>query len=104
MDHVSNSAIVMAIGLFIVIWIFLVHMILSNADDARLRFLLDLMGEMEEQSANSSPRGSSPCLPDDVGMKMPREMARSAGDEPDQHSAYRFVPLLFATSLRGRGL
>jgi len=43
MDHISYSAIAMAIGLLIVIWAFLVHMILRQTPDAHLQFLLDLM-------------------------------------------------------------
>ena len=107
MDHISYSAIAMAIGLLIVIWVFLMHMILSQAPDAHLRFLLDLMEEMEEQPGSSSPRRSSPSLPDDHGMKTRHVTARSAGDETKQYSVQhirREVPLLFTTSLRGRGL
>ncbi|MFZ0961998.1 MAG: hypothetical protein WAO35_13930 [Terriglobia bacterium] len=107
MDHVSYSAIAVAIALLIVIWVFLVRMILSKAPDARLPFLIDLMGEEEDRSASSAPRGPSPCLPGDPGMKTLHEMTRSAGNETKRHSAQHFrpdVPLLFATSLRGRGL
>jgi len=106
-DNIPNSAVVMAIGLFVVILLFLVHMMMSQAPDAHLQFLVDLMGEMEEQSKSSPPRGSSPCLPDDNGMVTSHGTARSVADETKQRSSqnvWREVPLLFATSLRGRGL
>ncbi len=107
MDHIPNSAIAMAIGLLIVIWVFLVHMIVRQAPDSHLPFLLDLTREGEEQPKSSQPRGSSPCPPCDDGMVTPRVTAQSTGGEAKQHSAqhlWREVPLLFATSLRGRGL
>ena len=107
MDHITYLAGAVAVGLLVVIWVFLMHMILSQAPDAHLQFLLDLMEVMEEQPGSSSPRGSPPCLPDDHGMKTPHGTARSAGDETNQYFVQyirREVPLLFTTSLRGRGL
>jgi hypothetical protein len=107
MDHISYSAIAMAIGLLIVIWVFLIHMILRQAPDAHLKFLLDLMEVMEEQPGSGSPRRSSSSMPADHGMKTRHVAARSAGDETRQYSVQhvrREVPLLFTTSLRGRGL
>jgi hypothetical protein len=107
MDSVPNSAIAMAVGLLVVIWVFLVHMMMSQEPDAHLQFLLDLMGESEELSKSSPPRGSSPCLPDDNRMVAAPVTAESAtvGTKPDSPQFLgREVPLLFATSLRGRGL
>ena len=107
MDQVPNSAVIMAIGLLIIIWVFLLHMIVSQAPDKRLRFLLDLTVASEEGSKGSSLRGSSPWLPDDYGMEASHEAGGSALDGPLQHSAEHVrweVPLLFTTSLRGRGL
>ncbi len=107
MDYIPNAAVAMAIGLLIVIWVFLIHMILSQAPDAHLQFFLDLAGAMEERPKSSSPRGSSPCLPDGRAMETSRATGGSAEDETNQRfsqNAWREVPLLFATSLRGRGL
>lgn len=105
MDHVSYSAIVMAMGLLIVIWVFLVRMIFGNAPDVHLRFLHDLREEGEDRAGSSPPRVSPTCLPGDPGTKT--GMTRSAGNETNQHSAQFFRPdgpLLFTTSLRGRRL
>jgi hypothetical protein len=104
MDYIPNAAVAMAIGLLIVIWVFLFHMILSQAPDAHLQFFLDLAGAMEERPKSSSPRGSSPCLPDDHAMETSQATGRSAEDERFSQNVWREVPLLFATSLRGRGL
>ncbi len=107
MDYIPNAAVAMAIGLLIVIWVFLFHMILSQAPDAHLQFFLDLAGAMEDRSKSSSPRGSSPCLPDGHAMEASQATGRSAGDETNERfsqNVWREVPLLFATSLRGRGL
>ena len=107
MDQVPNSAVIMAIGLLIIIWVFLLHMILSQAPDRRLPFLLDLARASEEGSKGSSLPGLFPPLPGDHVMEASHEAGSSALDGPLQHSAEHArweVPLLFTTSLRGRGL
>lgn len=65
MDYVPNSAIVMATGLLILIWVLLVYMVFSQARDAHLQFLLDLVGAREGRSESPAPSGSPPRLPDD---------------------------------------
>jgi hypothetical protein len=107
MEYISNSAIPITIGLLVTIWVFLVHMMMSPAPDARFQFLLDLMGEMEKQSKGSPQRGSSPCLPDANGLGTSHVTPRNTADKTKQQSAqnvWREVPLPIATSLRGRGL
>jgi hypothetical protein len=107
MDQIPNSAIVIAIGLLVIIWGFFFHMIMSQAPDAHLQFLLDLTRDLEEQPKSSPPRGSSPCQPYDGGMVTPHVTVQSPRGEGQQHSAqhvWQEVPLLLATSLRGRGL
>jgi hypothetical protein len=107
MDQVPNSAVIMAIGLLIIIWVFLLHMMVSQAPDEHLRFLLDLNAASEEGSKGSLLRGSPLCLPDDHGMEGLHQAGGSALGGPLQRSAEHVqweVPLLFTTSLRGRGL
>ena len=57
MNYIPNSAIAMAIGLLIVIWVFLVHMMMSQAPDTHLKYLFDLMRDGEYGSGSSSPPG-----------------------------------------------
>lgn len=107
MSQIPNSAVIMAAGLLIVIWVFLLHMIFSQAPDAHLQFFLDLTDVREDGSKGSSPRRSLACSPDDHGMETSPEVGGSAADDARQHFAENIqweVPLLFATSLRGRGL
>ena len=107
MDPIPNSAIAMAIGLLIVIWAFFVHMIMSQAPDTHLEFFRDLVEAEEEWPESSPPRGSSPCLPFDGGTVTPHEAAQSSRGAAQQECLQPTrldVPLLFATSLRGRGL
>jgi hypothetical protein len=107
MDPIPNSAIAMAIGLLMVIWAFLVHMIMSQGPDAHLQFLTELMEDAEDRSGSPLPRGLSPCLPLVNGIKTLHEAVEGVGDEVEprcmQHVRLE-VPLLFATSIRGRGL
>jgi len=107
MDYIPNTAVAMAIGILIIIWAFLLHMILNQAPDAHLRFMLDLMDVRGKQSRNSPPRGSSPSLPGEFEMETSHEAHRSAAHPIQRHSAQcvqREVPLLFTASLRGREL
>jgi hypothetical protein len=50
MDTIPYSACVMAMGLLIIVWLFLLHMFWSKARDAHAQFLLDLI--------ITSPKGS----------------------------------------------
>jgi hypothetical protein len=106
MDLVPSSAVAMVIGLLTLIWAFLVHMMMSQADDAHLKFLLDLIAE-QEQFKSSPPLGSSPRLADVDRMRTSHGTARSVveGAKPQllQH-VWREVPLMFTMSLRGRGM
>jgi hypothetical protein len=107
MDYIPNSAIMMGIGLLIVIWGFLVHMMMSQGPDAHLQFAVELMRDVEERSGSSPPHGLSPSLPAVNGMRTLHQEAPSPDDESQQRSLHPSrleVPLLFATSLRGRGL
>ena len=106
MDLIPNSAVVMAIGLLILILAFLAHMMMSKANDARLRFLLTLFEE-DEQFSNSSPQQPSPRLSDADPKKMSRGASRTAAEAAPmqllQH-VWREVPTMFTMSLRGRGM
>jgi hypothetical protein len=112
MDYIPNSAIVMAISLLIVIWGFLAYMILSQGTDAHLEFLFRLTREIEERPEDSQPLvspplGSSAGLPALEGAGTLHDAAFCVADETPTYSLYpikREVPLLFATSIRGRGL
>jgi hypothetical protein len=107
MDNIPNSAIVTGIGLLIAIWGFLAHMIISQGPDAHLQFLVELMTDVDEQSGSSNPRGPSPGMPIVDGAIAPHEAARNAANETQSYSLQqirREVPLLFATSIRGRGM
>jgi hypothetical protein len=104
MDQVPSSAVIMATGLLVGIWVFLLHMIMSQAPDKHLRFLLDLTEASGEGTKGSLLSVSLPNLPDDPGS---HEVGGSVLYGPSQSSAEHVrweVPLLFATSLRGRGL
>jgi hypothetical protein len=59
MDHIPYPAVALAISLFILIWFFLLQMIMSQAPDAHLHILLDLMSNKEERPADRSMQGSA---------------------------------------------
>ena len=107
MDYIPNAAIAMGVGLVVLIWVFLVHMNLSQGPDAHLRFLLDLVRDGKERPGSLLPRGSEPGRWADFGADPVHDAAKRAGNEGKQDctkQVWREVPLLFATSLRGRGL
>jgi hypothetical protein len=68
----------MAAGLLIIIWAFLLHMILNQAHDAHLQLLLDLMDTREEESKGLSTHGPSPCPPLEVASTTLHATPRSA--------------------------
>jgi hypothetical protein len=104
MDYIPSTAVTMAIGMVIIIWAFLLHMILNQAPDAHLQFFLDLMDTREEPSKNSPSRGSSPVLPGNFGTQTPQESAQRQSTLRSAQYGRQEVPLLFTALLRGRGL
>src|SRR5208283_2752621 len=97
MNPIPNSAIAMAIGLLVVIWAFLVHMVMSQADDAHLQFLLNLVAD-EEQPRDSSGTGSFTSVSIDPRMKTSHEAAQRTANAAEPQSlqiAWRKIPLLF---------
>jgi hypothetical protein len=62
MEHITFSVVALAIGLFMVIWFFLLQMIMSQAPDAHLQILLDLMSREEERPADRSSQGPLPSF------------------------------------------
>ena len=100
MNNITISAIFVAAGLFAIIWVFLAHMILSQAPDTHLQFYVGLMDEQEGLSGAIPARELSPSLPNSPVSKAlhRRAMAMAAPQR------LREVPLLLTTSLRGRGL
>lgn len=106
MNIITTSSLAMAIGFLVIIWAFLIYMMMSQADDAHLQFLLRLMGE-EAEAGDSSPHeptaSSSPQQPAGSAQGPDRSAGDATTQQPLQH-AWHEVPLLFTLSLRGRGM
>jgi len=106
MNLIPDSAIVMAIGLLVVIWAFLVSMMMSHAEDARLKLLLDLAAE-DLQPADSPRQGSSGRIAESGRARALAAIDANAQEKtslPPFQNAWREVPLMFTMSLRGRGM
>jgi hypothetical protein len=106
---VPISAVALVVVVLLVIWFFLAHMISSRKDDARLQFLLGLMGGPTATADRPDP---------DVlrtAATMPETRTRN-GVEPEADdvgphaksrrtlSVWQELPVVLAAALRGRAM
>jgi len=109
MDAIPFSAFTLVVVMLLAAWLFLAHMFSSGKDDARLKFLLDLMDVPQADVGASGPATPRPAA------SMPGANAakplQGREDEFAPHgsrSVAGFVsqelPVVFAAALRGRAM
>jgi hypothetical protein len=95
MNPVPICAFILVTVVLLVVWFFLVHMIRSRQEDARLHFLLDLMQDPPPFA------GHPVTLPQNVPVTEDEQIRHPAvGDV----SAWTKLSLLSAVALRGRSM
>lgn len=107
MDAIRFSAVVLAIVALLLVWLFLAHMILSRKEDARLEFLLNLMGPPAADASRADPAVQRPAPTVPETKKAWRGIAEeleSCDNRGAARSVWQELPVVFAAALRGRAM
>jgi hypothetical protein len=107
MDPIPFSAVALVIVVLLVTWLFLAHMMSNREDDARLHFLLGIMGAPQAEASHSDAAGPPPAavVPETNPAKPVQERADefvSRGISGVARYASQELPVVFAAALRSR--
>jgi len=109
MNSVPLVAMVLAIAVLLVVWLFLAHMIASRKDDARLQFLLSLTDPPHADLGHPDPAIPRPAA-SMLGTRTTKGVEPEADDvgahaeSPRTFAAWQELPVVLAAALRSRAL